>query len=74
MNPTIIEGNNTVLTKPDNMTDEQCQPLAVRVARDEHGFICLQSAWQPTLEELGLLNQGKPVVSLDHPPVWLEVL
>ena len=38
---------------------------------------CMASAWQPTAEELALLNAGEPIIlrvyGTAHPPVMLSV-
>ena len=47
MKPVEFEGMNKVLTKPDNMTEEECGPLP---AFTKSGFIV--SCWEVTTDEL----------------------
>jgi len=65
---------NTVLNKPDNMTDEECMPLPVCVCRDSEDLPLIISCWEPTTEEWDtLLKQGRIYIAIVseeyHPPL-----
>lgn len=61
MHPTDFEGTNIVLTKPQNMTDEQCHPLKAFQGVDEQGFHFILTAWIPNKEDLESLQAGRPL-------------
>ena len=79
MNPINIPGANVALTKPRDWDEEQdgkCETL--RVWRGEvDSRTVLQSAWQPTPEEIEKLKSGHYIVlcvyGRTHPPVWISV-
>lgn len=75
-----IVGAMLDLGKPKDWNEERdgpCDSLPVRVMQHPGGLVEMQSAWQPTPEELDTLNRGGPVIltvcSKAHPPVRLEV-
>lgn len=81
MNAIRHHSNNGTLGRPDGMTDAECQALPVtRIVYDLAGgdqAPASVSYWQPTAEQLALLNAGKPVwlsvMGHAHPPVMLGV-
>lgn len=87
MIPRRIKGFTHMLGAPDRWEkarDGNCVALAVRavpppgagVGRPGDGMVQCQSAWEPTPEELALLNAGGSVVLTVYggqPPVRLEV-
>lgn len=79
MEPTKINGSTRSLSAPEGWNDEQhgeCQVLPIRDAKS-NGLHVLQSAWQPSTEEIALICAGRPVIlsvwSVNHPPVSLSV-
>ena len=68
--------NNGVLGAPPGMTIDQCRALPV-THTELGGTPAIASFWQPSDEELAMLNQGKPVVIMAlgdlHPPVAVGV-
>lgn len=75
MLPVNFEGTNTVLTKPEDMTDEQCLEVRAYCDIDGDGFPFYLTAWQPNKEDLEAINAGRPimlkVVGKSMPPVCL---
>lgn len=75
MHPINFEGANINLAKPNDMTDEQCQPLPAEKNVDNHGFPYFLTAWMPNKEDVEALMEGKPlwlkVIGTTHPPVVL---
>lgn len=69
--------SNDVLRPPQGATAEECHPLFITRARYEDGTPVVISFWQPTPEQLRLLNEGKPVwlcaIGMTHPPLALGV-
>lgn len=61
----------------DSSQDGDCGHLWVRVSKHGPGNLLWESAWEPTPEELALLNAGGSVVlsvvGLGQPPVALYV-
>ena len=74
MLPKAIEGFTRTLGAPIDISEDECQPLAIR---DELGLLSneMWSEWKPTEEELEALNQGGSVFlkvcGAAHPMVWL---
>lgn len=72
MNPIDFPEANLTLTRPADMTDEECASL--RVLRDAEGFT---SCWMPSGEERAAIAAGAPVVlkviGRGHPPVLIAV-
>ena len=72
MNPTRFTEVNTVMRRPQDMTEEEC--CDVHAYADGNKVI---TAWQPTPEELVKLNLGVPVFlcvcGSTMPPVSLSV-
>ena len=80
MIPRRIKGFTHVLGAPKNWNaarDGKCVGLAIRASRvRQKGPVECQSAWEPTPEELALLNAGGSVILTvvgRQPPVRLEV-
>lgn len=78
MTPRQHPSNNAVLGSPPGVTTEQCQALPItRVVYEPGGMQAVVSYWQPSAEQLRLLNEGKAVwLSVwgrTHPPVALGV-
>lgn len=71
MHPTKFDGYNTELTKPKQMTDEQCSSMFV--FRD--GIQCISSWKVPFLERLKILLFGRVWVGVingrTQPPIYL---
>jgi hypothetical protein len=78
MIPRHIAGATHALGAPadwDKTRDGNCCVLHVRAVRDGRNTR-FESAWEPTPEELALLNAGGSVILSvvgGQPPVWLEV-
>lgn len=80
MNPTPIPGATGNFGKPRGWDDTKatCSELQIR---DElipgTNTNVMVSYWKPTLEEIGLIGRGCPivlkVVGLEHPPVSITV-
>ena len=70
-----IQGATHRLGAPKGWDDEKhgpCNALSVRLTEDGH----FESAWEPTPEELRLLNAGQPVILSvvgGQPAVFLRV-
>lgn len=73
--------NNAELAAPPGMTPDQCQALPItRILYDQAGggsIPACVSYWQPSEEQLALLNAGRPVwlsvLGMTHPPLCLGV-
>lgn len=73
--------NNATLAPPAGMTPDQCQPLPITRVRytqlDGGDIPACVSYWQPSPEQLALLNAGRPVwlsvLGMTHPPLCLGV-
>ena len=61
MIPIDFQGTNITLTKPGNMTDEQCTPLKAMHGINDNGFPFFITAWMPNREDLDAINSGKPI-------------
>lgn len=78
MNPTKHPSNNDVLGAPPGVSIDECQDLPItRVVFHPSGRAGVMSYWQPSPEELRLLNEGRAVYlscwGHTHPPVILGV-
>ena len=62
MIPVDFDGTNIELTKPDDMTDEQCMSCRAYRGIDEDGFHFYLMAFNPSLEDLNALNEGRPLM------------
>ncbi|HXS30679.1 MAG TPA: hypothetical protein VN755_07585 [Steroidobacteraceae bacterium] len=69
--------NNFVLAAPPGVPIEECGALPVTRLKYSNGVNSFLSFWQPTAEQLALLNAGHPVVlevqGTLHPPVLVAV-
>jgi hypothetical protein len=54
-------GYNTLLTRPTNMTDEECSSIVAYrgIDADSHPFIL--TVWQPSKEDIEAINAGRPI-------------
>ncbi len=52
MVPASFDESNQVLSRPGNMTDDECTALSVLQARDTSGRPVVISCWKVTREEL----------------------
>lgn len=78
MRPIQHPSSNDVLLPPPGATREECKPLFItRVRYEPSGQSGVISYWQPTPEQLALLNAGAPVWlsawGHTHPPVAIGV-
>lgn len=81
MRPTQHPTSNDVLRAPPGVSHEDCAPLFITRVRyalpDGEAMPGVVSYWQPSAEQLALLNEGKPVWlscwGMTHPPVALGV-
>lgn len=75
MMPVNFIGSNMVLTKPANMTDEQCSETPALRGTDDDGFPYHLTCWQPSREDIQAITHGKPiylkVLGASMPPVVL---
>ncbi len=76
----IIKGFTNVLGKPpnwdENIPDAECSDLHIRASKFADNVWLYESAWEPTPEELRVLNEGGSVVLGivgSQPPVRLGV-
>ena len=73
--PINFEGANVDLTKPSDMTDEECFGLPAQQGVDINGFPYFVTAWIPNYDDLKALNEGRPlflkVLGNSHQPVSL---
>ena len=79
MIPVLIENFSVTLGAPEGWTPDttgDCRPLAIRVGM-QGDLVKMESAWEPTPQELALIAEGGRVVlrvlGVSHPPVWLHV-
>lgn len=77
MVPCSFDESNRVLSRPADMTEEQCDPLSVFVGVRQDGLPIVISCYKLTKEELDLLNKtGRVwlhVIGPTMPPVCLTV-
>lgn len=77
MQPIQHRSSNDVLGAPPGVDIERCRPLYITRYRWADGSGGVASFWQPTPEELALLNTGAPVrLTFDAPthfPVYVGV-
>lgn len=78
MRPTQHPSNNAVLGAPPGATIDECRALPItRILYQPGNSAAVVSYWQPTAEQLELLNAGKPVwlsvMGTTHPPVAIGV-
>lgn len=77
MNPCQHATNTHWLGRPADMTAEECTALPITRFEYQDGTKAVASFWRPTLAELQLLNEGKPVrliaLGQTHPPLLLGV-
>lgn len=57
MFPSDFEGSDTALSKPPNMTDEECDPLCVQHVTCVSDIPGVMSCWKLTAEELAEVNR-----------------
>lgn len=55
-------GANVTMTKPDNMTDEQCASIAAYVGTDNEGLPFVLTAYLLSIEDLAAVNAGRPIM------------
>lgn len=78
MRPTQHTSNNDVLRPPRGASADECRPLPItRVLYQPSNMPAVVSYWQPTPEQLALLNAGRPVwlsvMGSTHPPMAIGV-
>lgn len=78
MRPTQHPSNNDVLRAPQGVSVESCRSLAItRVLYGAERMPGVISYWQPSAEELALLNDGRAVYMScwggTHPPIAIGV-
>lgn len=56
-----FEGTNLVLTKPEDMTDEQCLPLRAQRGIDQAGMPFFAVAFQPNQDDVKAIQEGRPI-------------
>jgi hypothetical protein len=66
MNPMRFERSNTVMRRPESMTEEQCFDVHAFIGQDIDGMPVVITKWQPTAEERTRLALGEPV--------WLHII
>lgn len=75
MEPSSFSESNAVLSKPSNMTDDECSALSTFRGQDEHGHPIIVSCWKITKEELEIITKtGRVwlvVCGVSMPPVML---
>jgi hypothetical protein len=83
MKPIQHPTSNDVLRAPPGTTPEECRALFITRVSYDHPWDSSRSTpgvvsyWQPTPEQLALLNAGKPVwlsiLGATHPPLAIGV-
>lgn len=77
MRPTQHPSNNDVLRAPPGVDVDSCRPLAITRVLYGGEMPGVISYWQPSPEELALLNAGRPVYmscwGATHPPIAIGV-
>jgi hypothetical protein len=64
--PSDFNESNHVLGRPVDMTDDQCGPLCVQIAKYPNGTPVVISCWKLTADELAEINKtGR---------VWLTII
>ena len=58
---TSFAESNAVLSRPPDMTEEECDPLSVWRGVDTNGNPLVVSCWKPTAEELEEIIRTKRV-------------
>jgi hypothetical protein len=53
---------NTMFTKPEGMTDEECGSVSAYAGAYEDGTRYVLTCWQPSYEDLQAFNAGRPLV------------
>ncbi|HXS55739.1 MAG TPA: hypothetical protein VN726_06420 [Hanamia sp.] len=75
MLPKDFKEANFTFTKPQSMTDEQCDSLRVFKGKYPDGVPCIISKWQPNKEDIEAINNGEAIylsiVGEGMPPVIL---
>lgn len=61
MMPIDFPGANLTLTKPENMTDEQCMSIKAYQDIDQDGFAFILTLWQPSKDDIDAINAGQPI-------------
>lgn len=78
MIPCSFDESNVALSRPDCMSDEQCQPLSVFRGPDAKGQPIVISCWKFTVEEVELLAKTGRIWLWVYgevmPPVALDVV
>ena len=73
--PTAFAEETGYLSRPENMTDEQCSPLSVFRGVDNYGNPIVISCWKLTAQELAEVNRtGRiwlGIVGVTMPPAWV---
>lgn len=62
MIPVDFPGANVLLTKPHNMTDEECSSLPAYKGIDEKGYPYYMVAIQPNKEDIEAIVKGRPII------------
>jgi len=77
MRATQHKSSNAVLGAPHGASVEECRPLPINRLEYADGTPAVASYWQPDVEQLALLAQGKPVrlivLGRTHPPLSVGV-
>lgn len=66
---------NVTMTKPADMTDEECYSVSAYQGEDNQGRPYINTVWQPNKEDIEAINAGRPIVlsitGQSMPPVAL---
>lgn len=78
MQPIQHPTNNDVLAAPPGVSADECRALYItRLLYQPSNTPAVVSYWQPSAEQLRLLNAGKPVwlsiIGYTHPPLAIGV-
>lgn len=77
MNPINHKSANLLLTKPDELTDEQCISITGEKVIFDDGTYGINTYWKPTPTELIALNSNHcvklTILGVSHPPVAVNV-
>lgn len=75
MYPAGFDESNQVLSRPDNMTDDQCGPLSVYKGAYQDGTPCVISCWKMTKAEMEeVIETGRvwiSVIGASMPPLYV---
>jgi hypothetical protein len=61
MMPVTFPGWNLELTKPKELTDEECSAMPAYKDIDQNGWPFIATAWKPNKEDIDAILAGRPI-------------